>query len=148
MSEDLNLGTERCPVLIIAGLRDGAIRLSADRTDGRGPFSVDSLYDALAGRGKAMMYDIEGGSHLIVWQQPYRHKLHDLSIEWLKGFTNAQNTGSPGAPDYVPVTLPFNGSGRYLVSRSGGPPEPWNGVISPNDIRRTRDGLIVVRPGG
>ncbi|WP_207232216.1 alpha/beta fold hydrolase [Micromonospora kangleipakensis] len=143
------------PVLIIAGLRDGTIRAKKDLTDGRGAFSVDSLYEAIAGRGKAMMYDIECGSHLIMWQEPYRHKLHDLSIEWLTGFANyvgparlAPTPSNPGAsnPAFRPVSLPHGGSGRYFVPRNGGRPREWNGHVLV-DSRPRRD-PIIVRPNG
>ncbi|MET7672778.1 alpha/beta fold hydrolase [Micromonospora luteifusca] len=131
------------PVLIIAGLRDGAIRAKADFTDGRGGFSVDSLYQAIAGRGKAMMYDIECASHLIVWQEPYRRKLHELSIEWLTGFANY--VGPASNPAFTPVRLRRGGSGRYFVPRNGGPLQEWNGHVFVNSRRR---GPIIVRPNG
>lgn len=132
------------PVLIVAGLRDGFVRAPAFATDGRGEFSVDSLYDAISGRGKAMIYDIECASHLIVWQEPYRHRLHELSIDWLNGFANY--VGPPSSPAFRPVSLPHGGSGRYLVPRDGGPPQEWNRkVLVESRPRRRPD---VLRPNG
>ncbi|MFC0504149.1 alpha/beta fold hydrolase [Micromonospora costi] len=126
------------PVLIIAGTEDVLIRAKADSTDGRGPFSVDHLYRAIAGRGKAMMYDIECAGHNIVWQDPSRHKLHDLSIEWIRGFANY--VGPVNSPAYTPVRLPHGGSGRYLVPRNGGPPQPWEGpATTSSSLRLYRD---------
>ncbi|SCG38912.1 alpha/beta hydrolase [Micromonospora coxensis] len=90
------------PVCVIDGEDDGVANFTGD-TGGQGEFRVRALYDAISGPRK-LYYKVACAGHLLMWEGR-RDRLHQLSVEWLRGFTAGGLPGQTGA-FYVPLAGP------------------------------------------